>query len=159
VGFLGGKHREVWALVERDGIIRFPENMSKMGEGYMKCQKCNKAEAVVYYGLITSKSNVVKKFYCHACMELERAPTTPLTTHQNGSQLQTPQSLMDLIKEKTGNKTEAHNDGKVVSSAMQKVITLERDMKIAIGEERYEDAAKIRDEITTLKKSDGLPNH
>ena len=49
--------------------------------------------------------------------------------------------------------TEVEVEGEDVTAPMNDLDRLEQDMQTAIGDERYEDAAKLRDEIKELKKT------
>ena len=121
----------------------------------MKCEKCGKAEATVYYSVVSGKFKATRKRYCKPCMETERVrlvvPAQPAATPQ------APQSLIDLVQGEMA-KQDSKPEGKKDESPASRVKALEQKMKMAIREERYEDAAKARDEIASLQKQAKPPD-
>lgn len=117
----------------------------------MKCEKCEKSEATVFYTVISGKFKATRKRYCKTCMESERIRTSvPPPQKVNPQQ---PQSLLDLAQGELAKKDSKPADVKADKPQDKTIKGLELKMKMAIGEERYEDAARIRDEITSLSKA------
>ncbi len=125
----------------------------------MKCEKCQKAEATVYYAVISGKFKATRKNYCKACMETEKVRITSPPAQSVSPQSQEPQSLLDVVQGelakhgsvKTAAKQETTPPAGSHPSATMK--NLDQKMKQAIREEKYEEAARIRDEIAAMSKT------
>ena len=119
----------------------------------MKCEKCNDAEATVFYSVISGKFKATRKRYCRPCMELEKVRLSVPPAQQVANSPQNNQSLIDLVQGEMSKKdNQEQGEGKSGETPDKKVKRLEQKMKIAIGKEQYEEAAKIRDEIAVAKK-------
>ena len=107
----------------------------------------------------SKKNDEIKKFI------QKMMNTKESFNNDNESELGEPSSVSRFKKNGyTFEKTEWENEhGKIVkvemvntpleTSGIEKEITLEKELELAVTEERYEDAAKIRDEINNKKNS------
>ena len=119
----------------------------------MKCEKCNEAEATVFYSTISGKFKATRKRYCRKCTEAEQIRLAVPPAQQVTSPPQTPQSLIELVQgEMAKHNGQAPAGEKAGEPPEKKVKMLEQKMQIAIGKEQYEEAARIRDEIAALKR-------
>jgi protein-arginine kinase activator protein McsA len=128
----------------------------------MKCEKCQKAEAVVCYSVISGKFKATRKNYCKDCMASENIKTTPPPAQSVSPQSQEPQSLMNVVQDELAkHKTITRTATKAPDEPQPcgPVKGLRQRMQKAIAEENYEEAARIRDEIAKLTPPKDLPSN
>ena len=59
-----------------------------------------------------------------------------------------------ILDNKIENRQKAKEQGKEIEEDNNELLKLKEDLKLAIKEEKYEDAAKLRDEIKKIEKDD-----
>ncbi len=101
-----------------------------INQGKFGCEKC--------YDVFSSKIDTILKRLHGSNKYLGRRPLT--TTLKNNEEKQD-------LKSKSNNKEKTNSED-------NKLDKLQKDLKKAIADERYEDAAKIRDQIKTIKTRD-----
>lgn len=87
---------------------------------------------------------------CPDCYETFENRLAPILKRMQSSNRHV--GRLGKIHENAINTEQNSNENKEVSKEQDKLTKLENDLKQAIKEERYEDAAKIRDEIKKLSK-------
>ena len=113
----------------------------------LKCDNCN-----MTYDEFVSQG----KFGCPECYEVFSSKIDSLLKRLHGSSEYRGRKALNnaLNKENTSVRGTAHSDPKNGKSTSKdsKLDKLQKDLKKAIADERYEDAAKIRDEIKSINK-------
>lgn len=113
-----------------------------MLEKVIKCQKC---------GLTFDDFMNTGKFGCSNCYEEFETRIDPILKNIHGSNRHIGRlgKVIDgnNISENFENKEDSKNENKQIDKKAKHIEDLKAELKLAIKEERYEDAAKIRDEI------------
>lgn len=98
------------------------------------------------------------KFGCENCYEVFSNKIDPILKNIHGGNKHVGRvgkidnSLKEKIKEKKEDIKETLNEIKQKNNENSKIEELKKKLKMAIKEEKYEEAAKIRDEIKELEK-------
>ena len=112
----------------------------------LKCDNCN----MTYDEFINQG-----KFGCEECYDVFSTKIDSILKRLHGSNKHLGRKALKsstaVNNEKTDNKKEAETKT-AVNSKENKIEKLQKDLKKAIADERYEDAAKIRDEIIKTKE-------
>ena len=106
-----------------------------------KCESCGST----FNDIINSG-----RFGCPNCYDVFGDKMDPILKKLQGANRHV--GRLGKIHENAINTDQNSNENKEVSKEQDKLTKLENDLKQAIKEERYEDAAKIRDEIKKLSK-------
>lgn len=117
-----------------------------------KCEKCKTSDAVVYFAVVSPKNRTSRKQYCKACALIERLKLTPQTPKETDNL-----SAIELVQkemEKPSN-PETNVENRKAASQSNNIDSLKKAMQVAIAKEDYEKAAKIRDQIASIKKLNG----
>lgn len=118
----------------------------------VKCDKCG----MTYSDFINNGM-----FGCEHCYDVFSGPIESLLKNLHGTAKhvgRTPKKITNkndksLPNERQDNKSSKINDTKNIESEKDiKIKNLEKNLEQAIKEERYEDAAKIRDELKEMNK-------
>ena len=126
---------------EEDGLLP-----SFSGNMITKCPKC---------GLTYDEFAKNGKFGCGECYETFANKIESVLKNLHGSSKHRGRAPQRLQEPKYKNEVNEDADIKhepVIDKTMQRIDELNEDIKKAIKEERYEDAAKIRDEIKKLEQ-------
>lgn len=115
-----------------------------------KCDKCQTAEAVVYFSVVKGKGNVSRRKYCSSCAMHERIRTIPSFLKQTEKNSTSPIDLVQQEMEKSYAEPVAKDKKKP-----SQIEALEKALSEAITKEDYETAAYIRDQIANIKNSNG----
>jgi protein-arginine kinase activator protein McsA len=115
-----------------------------------KCDKCNTAEAEVYFSIVNGRGNASRKKYCKKCALLERIRTIPKFSNESVQDEIDPLDLVQQEMEKSYSKPLVKNKTKP-----SQIETLEKALSEAISKEDYEKAAHIRDQIAVIKNTHG----
>ena len=118
------------------------------------CKKC---------GLTLEDFVHTGRFGCEECYDTFKGPLDSLLKNMNGTSHHIgrgPNGVApkldisdELLNKKASEKeTKNNNDGNEKEKKVDKKAKLEQDLKQAIADERYEDAAKIRDELKEVTK-------
>jgi len=111
----------------------------------LKCNNCN----MTYDDFINQG-----KLGCEECYDVFSNKIDTILKRLHGSNEHLGRkSINQKVKQKANNKKSIANDvgGHTYIDPHSKLEKLQKDLKKAIAEERYEDAAKIRDEIKSLE--------
>jgi protein arginine kinase activator len=111
-----------------------------------KCKKC---------GLTYDEFIKTGRFGCNKCYDAFSNKLDNILKNLHGSSRhigRKPQNI-EIEESKVENNESSNEDRKnnVIDEKQQKINQLNSDLQLAIKEERYEDAAKIRDEIKKIK--------
>ena len=110
-----------------------------------KCDKCQEADAVVYFASVSGKGRASRHRYCKKCAKEERIRLMPAAVAP-----QQPVSVLSLVQQELAKSAAGEKTtGETPERAIKR---LNKAMKVCIDKEDYEQAAKIRDEIAALSK-------
>ena len=113
---------------------------SFMGTQTLQCKSCgNTFDDFVNRG----------EFGCSSCYDLFEDRITPILRNLQGATRHIGRGYKEITPS-TGEKAPIKKESKKEESKLEK---LQKDLQKAIKDERYEDAAKIRDEIKQLEKN------
>lgn len=109
----------------------------------LKCDNCN----MTYSDFINQG-----KFGCPECYNVFSSKIDAILKRLHGSNKYLGRKALNNISEQEKSTVKGDN-GKIKQKASQndKLEKLQKDLKKAIADERYEDAAKIRDQINSMK--------
>ena len=93
------------------------------------------------------------KLGCANCYEVFEDRLDPIMRRIQGSNRHVGR-IGKILDNKIENRQKAKEQGKEVEEDNNELLKLKEDLKLAIKEERYEDAAKLRDEIKKIEKDD-----
>ena len=112
----------------------------------LKCDNCN-----MTYDEFISQG----KFGCPECYDVFSSKIDSLLKRLHGSNEYRGRKALSSAsnKENTSIGAISHNSSEKNDSKNSKLEKLQKDLKKAIADERYEDAAKIRDQIKEIEKS------
>ena len=114
----------------------------------LKCDNCN----MTYDEFINGG-----KFGCEECYNVFSSKIDSILNRLHGSNKYLGRKAINMSVDKKTSNTDKNDKkskeelNKEVNTTENKLDKLQNDLKKAISEERYEDAAKIRDEIKKLK--------
>lgn len=115
------------------------------------CEKCQSTNAVVWFASVSGKGKTTKHRYCRKCANEERIRLlSNIVEHSISPQPNT--SVLDMVKKAISNPESSEQTATM--SSEQKIKSLNKSMQMAIKKEDYENAAKIRDEIAAIQKSE-----
>lgn len=113
-----------------------------------KCDRCNEAEATVYFSVVSGKGKTTRKRYCKTCAAAERIRLASQV--MQSTQVQKPTSIFGMVKqemEKSSNEVPEADE-----TPAGKIKRLDKAMALAVSKEDYKKAAVIRDQIAAIKK-------
>jgi len=119
-----------------------------MAKKTKKCEKCNDADATVWFAAVSGNGRVSKHRYCKECAIVNETIRKPPQVMQPMTGQQT---LIEMMKSSLA----GNSDGQKTETTEVKIKKLNASMKKAIEKEDYESAAKIRDEIAAIQKENG----
>ena len=118
-----------------------------LGDSEIKCKKCN----MTYEDFIKTGM-----FGCSNCYETFTNPINSLLKNLHGTSKHTGRTPKNLYvsnaKRSESKKEQKDEDEKKETKQEDKLARLQKDLEKAIKDERYEDAAKIRDQIKEMNK-------
>ena len=108
----------------------------------LKCKNCNMS-----YDEFINEG----KFGCSDCYDVFSTKIESLLKRIHGSNEYLGRKTINSVNNSQENQNLKVDSSKKISNEESKIEKLQQDLKKAIADERYEDAAKIRDEIKTIE--------
>ena len=119
--------------------------------GSLKEEKCNGC------GMTYDEFSSTGKFGCQSCYDIFSYRLDPILKSIQGNNRHVGRKARtidsSIVKKMEEKKEELKTKPKEKVKEMDKLSKLKEDLKKAVKEERYEDAAKLRDEINSLEKN------